>query len=72
MERLNGEQIGYIERYLAAQIVDHLDTVGGCARGYVESLLGGGYDDYSLGVDIKFMVPILEHIGGCHEYKTIT
>jgi len=60
VERLNGEQIGYINRYLAAELAEHFDVDGGSARGNVTALTGGGYDGYSLGVNIGFMFPTAE------------
>ena len=56
VERLNGEQIGYINRYLAAELAYNFDADGGSARGYVTAVTGGGYDGYSLGVNIVFII----------------
>jgi SWI/SNF-related matrix-associated actin-dependent regulator of chromatin subfamily A3 len=56
VERLNREQIGYINRHLAAELADHVDVEGGSANGQVAALTGGGYDGYSLGVNIEFLV----------------
>ena len=57
VERLNGEQIGYINRYLAASLAPTLDAIGEAIHGTVCELSGGGSYCYSLGLDIKFTVP---------------
>jgi len=58
VERDNGEQIGYLDRYLARRLAYPLDEVGGLTPGCV-SLVLGGYAPYaSLGVRIQFSLPI--------------
>ena len=66
VERLNGEQIGYINRHLAAELAYNFDADGGSARGYVTELTGGGYDGYSLGVNIKFTMCNAREFGRKH------
>jgi single-stranded-DNA-specific exonuclease len=56
----NGEQIGYLNRYLAASIAPHLDRYGEPARGEISLLTGSSWDNYSLGVIISFRVPGLQ------------
>ena len=57
VEMLNGEQNGYINRYMAASLAPTLDAIGEAIHGTVCELTGGVGDGYSLGVDIKFTVP---------------
>ena len=57
VERLNGEQIGYINRYMAAELTPNFDAIGKSIHGTVCELSGCGGYGYSLGVDIKFTVP---------------
>lgn len=53
VERLNGQQVGYISRGLARQIASALDKVGGMAPATVVQLTGGG-PGYNYGVVISF------------------
>ena len=57
VERLNREQIGYINRFLAADLADIFDTHCGPVKGYVRYLTGGTHGRYSLGAQISFTVP---------------
>jgi single-stranded-DNA-specific exonuclease len=57
VERLNREQIGYINRFLAADLADIFDAHCGPIKGYVRYLTGGAQGRYSLGVQISFTVP---------------
>ena len=57
VERLNREQIGYINRFLAADLADIFDAHCGPVKGYVRYLTGGAQGRYSLGVQISFTVP---------------
>ena len=57
VERLNREQIGYINRYMAASHAPALDAFGEVVHGTVSMLTGGAGNGYSLGVDINFTVP---------------
>ena len=57
VERNNKQQVGYIDRYLAAQISSNLDELEYNLPAQVVELLGG-YSDYSsLGVRIEFRIP---------------
>lgn len=53
----NGDQIGYINRYLAHSLAPIMDRLNSPVRGKVFLLTGSGYDDYSLGVVIAFKLP---------------
>jgi len=53
VDRLNGQQVGYISRELARQIAPVLDKLGGIAPAAVIELTGGGLG-YNCGVVISF------------------
>ena len=55
--RSNGEQIGYINRHLAADLVHYLRLYGYPLQGKVLLLTGSQWDGYSLGCKISFKVP---------------
>lgn len=55
--RTNGEQIGYINRFLAATRVSKLDDVGKTLQGEVTSLTSGYSVFSSLGANIQFTMP---------------
>ena len=55
--RNNGEQIGYINRYLAQSLAPLMDRLNSPIRGKVYLLTGSRYEDYTLGVVIAFKVP---------------
>ena len=55
--RENGEQIGYINRHLAARLNPLFKAYGYPVKGRVTLLTGGGYDGYSLGCLIGFKLP---------------
>ena len=55
--RENGEQFGYINRLLAADIVHYLRAYGYPVKGKVSLLTGSRWDGYSLGVVILFKLP---------------
>jgi hypothetical protein len=57
VERLNREQIGYLNRYLAAAIAHCLDAHGVPIEGTVINLTGSSFGGYSLGVNISFILP---------------
>ncbi len=57
IERLNGEQIGYFNRYLASDIAQHFDSHGVPIKGTVINLTGCSFGGYSLGVNISFILP---------------
>jgi len=57
VERENGDQLGYLNRQLAARTADLLDDSGGVVPGWVCRLLGGYASYASLGVRIRFQVP---------------
>ncbi len=56
--RLTGEQIGYIDRFTAARIAYRLDRLGGSVNGAVTRISGMSYPRGSLGVQIRFGLPI--------------
>jgi len=55
--RGNGEQFGYINRLLAADIVHYFRAYGYPVQGKVSLLTGSRWDGYSLGVVILFKLP---------------
>jgi len=57
VERLNGQQIGYISRWQAAKWAPLLDGCGGILPGTVTDLTGGYSSFSSLGVKISFILP---------------
>jgi hypothetical protein len=57
VSRSNGEQIGYINRQLAASIIEHFQAYGYPVRGRVTLLTGSIRDNYTLGCVIAFKLP---------------
>ncbi len=57
VERLNGQQIGYLNRNMAARLAPFFKSQFKPVRGKVHSLIGAQGDGYSLGVIISFKVP---------------
>jgi len=55
--RSNGEQIGYLNRNLAAKIIPYFLAYEYHVRGKVKLLIGGYWDDFALGVVIAFKLP---------------
>jgi len=55
--RENGEQIGYLNRHLAASLNPYFKSYGYPVKGRVTLLTGGSYDGYSLGCMISFKLP---------------
>ena len=55
--RNNGEQIGYLNRYLAANLAPYFEKHEGPVRGKVNFLTGSSDDGFSLGVVISFKIP---------------
>mgnify|MGYP001107750289 CR=1 FL=1 len=55
--RSNGEQFGYLNRQLAADIVPYFQSYRYPVHGKVSLLTGSGWDGYSLGVIIVFKLP---------------
>ena len=55
--RSNGEQIGYLNRHLAASIIPFFQAYGYPVKGKVTSITGSGWNGYSLGVVIGFKLP---------------
>ena len=55
--RENGEQIGYLNRHLAASLNPLFKAYGYPVKGRVTLLTGGGWDGYSLGCMISFKLP---------------
>ena len=54
VEKMNGEQIGYISRHLAAALAPFFDGYGQAVKGVVSMLTGGMT---YLGVSVRFTVP---------------
>lgn len=55
--RINGEQLGYINRELAQKIAPIFSVYGKPIRGKVTLLTGGSWGNYSLGAMISFKLP---------------
>jgi len=55
--RENGEQIGYLNRHLAASLNPYFKAYGYPVKGRVSLLTGGNYNGYSLGCMISFKLP---------------
>ena len=55
--RENGEQIGYINRHLAAKLNPLFKAYGYPVKGRVTLLTGGSYGGFSLGCMISFKLP---------------
>ena len=58
VERCDGAQIGYINRYMASNLAPTFDSHGGPVKGTVSQLLGNPFAGYNLGVEIRFMIPV--------------
>jgi hypothetical protein len=57
IERVNGQQIGYLNRHLAATLAPFFDAHRQSVHGNVYCLTGSLRQGYSLGVVITFSVP---------------
>ena len=57
VERVDGAQIGYLPKELAARIAPVMDACGEPLHGTVSWLTGSGSHGYSLGVIIRFQLP---------------
>lgn len=55
--RSNGEQIGYLNRHLAAILSPYFSAYGHPVRGRVSLLTGSLHDGYTLGCVISFKLP---------------
>ena len=55
--RVNGQQIGFLDRNLAARLSARLDEYGQPVQAYVSSITGGFYPGSCLGVLIRFELP---------------
>ena len=55
--RSNGEQIGYLNRRLAARLISLFRAYGYPVKGKVEMVTGSDWGGYSLGVVISFKLP---------------
>lgn len=59
VSRSNGEQIGYLNKYLASNLAPYFDRYDRPIRAKVILLTGGSFDDFSLGLVISFKIPKL-------------
>ena len=64
VERLNGQQVGYINRCLAAELAPCFDAYGQPIQACVVSLTFEQYKSNNLQVMIAFILPIAAHKGG--------
>ena len=52
--RQNGQQVGYLNRELAARLSSRLDTFSQPVKAFVSSLIGGFYPGSCLGAVVQF------------------
>ena len=57
LERENGEQFGFINKYLAEELAPIFDANGTPIKGVVSKLIGGFGPGYHRGVCISFTIP---------------
>jgi|SRR5690554_3666983 len=57
VQRVSGEQVGYIPRGFAAALAPAFDEIGEPVRATVTAIVGGHYAGSSLGVRIQFQRP---------------
>jgi len=57
VSRSNGEQIGYLNRHLAANLTPYFDAYGKPVRGKVILVTGSRWNNYSLGAIVAFKLP---------------
>ena len=62
VSRSNGEQIGYLNRHLAASIHPYFAAYAHPVHGRVTLLTGSSWDGYALGVLISFKLPKMSQI----------
>ncbi|MFC2064280.1 HIRAN domain-containing protein [Chloroflexota bacterium] len=55
--RQDGQQIGFLDRYLAAELASQLDYYGRLVKAVVLALTGGYYEGSSLGVVVQCEIP---------------
>ncbi len=58
VDTVAGEQIGYVNRVLAADLAPMLDKITHNVGGKVTAISGGVYTDSALGVSIAFSIPL--------------
>ena len=68
--RENGEQIGYLSRHLAADIVHYFRAYGYPVQGGVALLTGSHWDGFSLGCIISFNLPIPKRINNSTKFPS--
>ena len=61
VSRSNGEQIGYLSRYLAASLSPYFKAYGCPVKGKATLLTGSLWDGYTLGCVVTFKLPRLTH-----------
>ena len=64
--RENGEQIGYLNRNLAASLNPYFQAYGYPVKGRVTMLTGGSYNGYSLGCMVSFKLPKQHQLNNHH------
>ncbi|MCC7192146.1 MAG: HIRAN domain-containing protein [Phycisphaeraceae bacterium] len=57
VETLNGVQVGFLAKDLAAQLASRFDQLGAPVNAIVIAHLGGDNPDYSHGLKIRFQLP---------------
>ncbi len=57
--RNNGEQLGYLNKYLACNLAPYFDKCDRPVKVKVTLLTGGSFDDFALGLVISFKIPKL-------------
>ncbi len=71
VSRSNGDQIGFLDRFLAANVTRWFDAYQKPVRGKVHLLTGSARDGYTLGVVIVFKLPKLQadHRKHCRKFN---
>jgi hypothetical protein len=61
VSRSNGEQIGYLNRHLAASIVPYFRAYRFPVKGKISLITGSAWDGYQLGAVVSFKIPKLTY-----------
>lgn len=61
VSRSNGEQIGYLSRYLAASLAHYFKAYVNPVKGKVTLLTGSSWDGFTLGCVVTFKLPKLTY-----------
>lgn len=67
--RGNGEELGFLNRFLAANLIPYFVSYKKPIKGYAKLLIGGSWDDFSLGLIITFKVPKITETHRKHQKR---